>query len=392
MIDFINIKNFKTLLDASFPLSDLNLFSGLNGMGKSTLVQSLLLLRQSQERNILTTKGLLLNGDYLTLGTGKDVLSSASENEEIIFTIKWHELGETAKFAFDYQHDSDLMPLRQKVFQDALKINNLFNDNIQQMIGDSPQRAIMESISLFNANFQYLSAERLGPQSHHQLSDFHIRDLKSLGHHGEYAVHFIAVNGAKDLDISELRHKKALSDTLLANIEAWMSDITPGLKIKATAQPQFNSASLSYSFVQGKETTAEFKPQNVGFGLSYVLPVVTSILSASRGDLLIIENPESHLHPAGQSIMGRLCALAAKNGVQLIVESHSDHFLNGVRVAVKQRMVAPENVKVFFLQRDPHSSVHASDVLYPNIDAEGRIDCWPEGFFDEWDRQLDRLL
>ncbi len=372
MIDFINIKNFKTLLDASFPLSDLNLFSGLNGMGKSTLVQSLLLLRQSQERNVLMTKGLLLNGEYLALGTGKDALSSASENEEIIFTIKWRELDDVAKFVFDYQHDSDLMPLREASIQGST-----------------------ESISLFNANFQYLSAERLGPQSHHQLSDFHIRDLKSIGHHGEYAVHFIAVNGAKELDILELRHEKALSDTLLANIEAWMSDITPGLRITATAQPKFNSASLSYSFVQGKEIkeiTDEFKPQNVGFGLSYVLPVVTSILSASRGDLLIIENPESHLHPAGQSIMGKLCALAAKNGVQLIVESHSDHFLNGVRVAVKQKILAPENVKVFFLQRDPHSPVHASDVLYPNIDNEGRIDCWPDGFFDEWDRQLDRLL
>jgi len=368
MIEFINIKNFKTLLDASFQLSALNLFSGINGMGKSTLVQSLLLLRQSQERNILTTKGLLLNGDYLALGTGKDALSSASETEEIIFTIKWRDM-EVAKFVFDYIHDSDLMPLRQADIQ-----------------------GIMESISLFNANFQYLSADRLGPKSHHQLSDFHIRDLKSLGHHGEYVVYFIAVNGAKELDIPELRHEKALSATLLANIEAWMSDITPGLKIKATAQPQFNSASLSYSFVQGKEATAEFKPQNVGFGLSYVLPVVTSILSASRGDLLIIENPESHLHPAGQSIMGKLCALASKNGVQLIVESHSDHFLNGVRVAVKQKLLTPDNVKLFFLQRDMHSSIHASDVLYPNIDAEGRIDCWPDGFFDEWDRQLDHLL
>lgn len=220
----------------------------------------------------------------------------------------------------------------------------------------------------------------------------HIRDLKSLGHHGEFAVHFIAVNGAKDLEIEALRHQKAVSGTLLSNIEAWMSDITPGLKIKAVAQPQFNSVSLSYSFNQGKDTTEDFKPQNVGFGLSYVLPVVTSILSAAKGDLLIIENPESHLHPAGQSLMGKLCSIAANNGVQLIVESHSDHFLNGIRVAVKQKVVAADDVKVFFLQRDVHNSIHASEVMYPNIDDEGRIDCWPEGFFDQWDKELDHLL
>ncbi len=369
MIELVNIKNFKTLLNASFPLGSLNLFSGLNGMGKSTLVQSLLLLRQSHERNTLKSKGLLLNGDYVNLGTGKDALSSFSEEEEIIFTIKWEELDEIAKFEFNYQHDSDLLPLR--------KINV-----------DSK----LDSLSLFNSNFQYLSAERLGPQSHHQLSEFHIRDLKSMGQHGEYTVHFIAVNGAKDLEIQALQHPKAVSDTLLANIEAWMSDITPGLKIRAIARPEFNSASLSYAFNQGKETTEEFKPQNVGFGLSYVLPVVTSILSASQGDLLIIENPESHLHPAGQSLMGRLCAIAAKNGVQLLVESHSDHFLNGIRVAVKQKVVDARNIKVFFLQRDIHNSIHASEVMHPNIDDQGRIDCWPDGFFDQWDKELDQLL
>ncbi|MBW5414783.1 DUF3696 domain-containing protein [Pseudomonas sp. MAG002Y] len=369
MIEFINIKNFKTLLNASFPLGALNLFSGLNGMGKSTLIQSLLLLRQSHERNTLQNKGLLLNGDYVSIGTGKDALSSFSDQEEIVFTIKWNEIIQPVSFQFAYQSGSDLLPL------------------LKSEIGNHS-----ENLSLFNSNFQYLSANRLGPQSHHQLSEFHIRDLKSLGHHGEFAAHFIAVNGAKDLEISALQHPKSVSETLLANIEAWMSDITPGLKIKAVAQPQFNSVSLSYSFNQGKDTTEEFKPQNVGFGLSYVLPVITSILSSAAGDLLIIENPESHLHPAGQSLMGRLCAIAAKNGVQLIIESHSDHFLNGVRVAVKQNIVEANDVKLFFLQRDVHSPIHASEVMYPNIDDLGRIDCWPDGFFDQWDKELDQLL
>jgi len=369
MIEFISIKNFKTLLNASFPLGTLNLFSGLNGMGKSTLIQSLLLLRQSYERNTLGHKGLLLNGDYVNLGTGKDALSSFSEQEEIVFTVKLDDMDKPVCYEFGYQHDSDLLPL------------------LKSEMGDHS-----EDLSLFNSSFRYLSADRLGPQSHHQLSEFHIRDLNSLGHHGEFVVHFIAVNGANVLEIEALRHPKAVSDNLLANLEAWMSEITPGLKIKAVAQPQSNSASLSYYFKQGKETTEEFKPQNVGFGLSYVLPVVASILSADKGDLLIIENPESHLHPAGQALMGILCAIAAKNGVQMIVESHSDHLLNGIRIAVKQQNIDASDVKVFFLQREASSSVHASEVMYPNIDQNGRIDCWPDGFFDQWDKDLDQLV
>ena len=283
------------MLNASFPLGTMNVFSGLNGMGKSTLVQSLLLLRQSYERNTLENKGLLLNGDYINIGTGQDALSSFSEQEEIIFTLKWKEVDKPVCFEFDYQRDSDLLPLRNSVISNQ-----------------------SEHLSLFNSNFQYLSADRLGPRSHHLLSDFHIRDLNSLGHHGQFAVHFIAVNGAKNLQIESLIHPKAVSATLLANLEAWMSEITPQLKINAVAQPHSNSASLSYSFIQGKETTEEYKPQNVGFGLSYVLPVITSILSAKKGDLLIMENPESHLHPAGHAlrVMAESSAWGGKGFIQ----------------------------------------------------------------------------
>ena len=369
MIEYIHIKRFKTLLDVGFPLSQLNIFSGLNGMGKSSLIQSLLLLRQSHERSILWSKGLLLNGDYIQLGTGADALSIDSEIETISFLLKWQEQENGTLFDFSYDHDSDLLPIIQPI-----------------------NRNNFEKLSLFGENFRYLSADRLAPKSHHQLSEFHIRDLNALGNHGEYTVHYIAVNGQNKLAIPALKHPQANADTLLANIESWMSDISPGLKIRAVAQPQFNSATLSYAFVQGNETTSEFKPQNVGFGLSYVLPVVVSILSAKQGDLLIIENPESHLHPAGQSIMGRLCALAANYGVQLIVESHSDHFLNGVRVAVKDQIIQPKKVSLFFLQRQANTKIHASEVVYPHIDADGRIDQWPVGFFDEWDNQLDRLL
>ena len=90
--------------------------------------------------------------------------------------------------------------------------------------------------------------------------------------------------------------------------------------------------------------------------------------------------------------MGKLCAIAAQNGVQLLVESHSDHFLNGIRVAVRQKIVDSDLVKIFFLQRNIDSLVHASEIMYPNIDDEGRIDFWPDGFFDQWDRELDKLL
>jgi predicted ATPase len=162
--------------------------------------------------------------------------------------------------------------------------------------------------------------------------------------------------------------------------------------VQAVLQKQQNTATLSYSFVQGKGTTAQFKPQNVGFGLTYVLPVVTAILKSKPGDLLLIENPESHLHPAAQSVLGRLCCLAATAGVQIFIESHSDHFLNGVRVAVKKGIIEPDNVALFFLERNLKSKRHDSIICNPAIDNNGRLDEWPQGFFDEWEIQLKELL
>ena len=369
MLEYLHVKNFKTLLSGGFPLAGLNIFSGLNGMGKSSLIQTLLLLRQSYERNVLFSRGLLLKGNYASLGTGKDVLSQESQEDAIYLTVKWSEREEPAAFVFDYAAKSDLQPVQQQV-----------------SIGQP------EMLSLFNSNFQYLCADRVAPKSHHELSEFHINELNSLGNRGEYTVHYIADHSDQPLENRALIHPSAGSDDLLANIDAWMSEIAPGLKVKTEAMPQYNSATLSFAFVQGKQTTNEFKPQNVGFGLSYVLPVITSILRARPGDLLVIENPESHLHPAGQAVMGRLCTLVANSGVQLVVESHSDHFLNGVRVAIREGVAPKETVSLFFLEREAEGDEHASHIRRPQIDELGRIDEWPNGFFDEWDKQLERLL
>lgn len=368
MLEYVRIQRFKTLLDTRFELGSLNLFSGLNGMGKSSLLQALLLLRQSYERNTLLQKGLLLKGDYISLGAGRDVLAERAESNSIEFLLVWPETG-PIPFRFDYKPESDLQP------------------SVSPLRLPDPER-----LSLFNENFQYLSAERVGPKTYYETSDYHIRDLNSLGNCGEYTAHFIAENGRKPLSIEAFRHPKSSSASLLENLDHWMSELSPGLRIHATMQAPLNTVSLAYAFEQGKETTADFTPQNVGFGLTYVLPVVTAILRAKPGDLVLMENPESHLHPAGQTVVGRLCAIAATQGVQLFVESHSDHFLNGVRVAVKQGKLSPDEVRLFFLERNPLGAAHATQVISPEIDADGRIDLWPDGFFDEWDRQLEKLL
>ncbi|MCF6345246.1 MAG: DUF3696 domain-containing protein [Thiomicrorhabdus sp.] len=138
--------------------------------------------------------------------------------------------------------------------------------------------------------------------------------------------------------------------------------------------------------------TANFRPENTGFGLTYVLPVVTAVLSARSGDLLLIENPESHLHPAGQALIAKLISIAAHNDVQIIIETHSDHFLNGIRQSVKSKLIDADNVCVYFLSRNIDSSEHSVQVEKVAIEPSGRIEYWPEGFFDEWEKSLNKLI
>lgn len=367
MLDYIRVQRFKALMDARFPLSPLNLFSGLNGLGKSSVIQALLLLRQSHEKNALLAKGLLLKGEYVNLGTGKDILSEHAEIASIEFTLTWDN-NEPVNFTFNYAPSSDLQP--------------------GQNAGPSPN---LEVFSLFNKNFQYLSADRISPNTAYEASDYYIKDLNSLGNHGEYTAHYIAEYGLAPLSISAFKHERANSMKLLDNINSWMAEISPGIRIHATLQMAINSVSLGYSFEQGNEMTAEFKPQNVGFGLTFVLPVLVAILRSKPGDMLIIENPEAHLHPGGQTAIGKLCSIAAHNGVQLFIESHSDHFLNGIRVAVRESFIQPDQVNLFYLERSD-SNQHSSIVLSPEINSLGYISFWPKGFFDESDRQLEKLL
>src|SRR5260370_36481781 len=93
--------------------------------------------------------------------------------------------------------------------------------------------------------------------------------------------------------------------------------------------------------------SSEYGPTSVGFGITYALPIVVAVLSAHPGSLVIIENPEAHLHPRGQVKMGELLCQASAAGIQILIETHSDHVLNGIRLAVQARKNAPANVALY---------------------------------------------
>jgi len=281
----------------------------------------------------------------------------------------------------------------EESYQDNIELDILFSYGSLKISFDKSltftTKYTMKKPYQFTPDFQYISTDRIPPYNVYGLSGSHI-EQNLIGNSGEYTAHYLAKNPHKKLDIEQLKHPKAITNHLLENVSLWLSEISQGVNVRANLNEALQQAIITYNYIYGENRTNDYSPLNVGFGLTYVLPIIVAILKAKPDDLLIIENPESHLHPAGQSKIAKLCALAVANGVQIIVESHSDHFLNAIRVATKQGILKAEDSVVYYFSKTSDSMETKVEEI--NINANGSIDAYPKGFFDQFDDDLDALI
>ncbi|SPT60102.1 DUF3696 domain-containing protein [Actinomadura madurae] len=383
MITRLTIENFKAFAWADVPLSSYTVLSGLNSSGKSTVIQALALLRQAEQSRLLRgvgITGLPLNGELVELGTGQDVLHEdyvtrqRDEGPEIGFFIETRtsaRAGQSMMVKAGYGPEDDLLRIT----------------TFEMLPTGGPWS--MNDFGVFHPNFQYLRADRISPAVAYPRSHEMAVRRGFLGTRGEYTIDFLRHN--QDTEVrSPLLHDPESSPLLLDQVEAWMREICPGVKILTAAIDRTDLVRLGFEFTRpGQLTSNSRQPTNVGFGLTYVLPVVVACLTAQPGAMILIENPESHVHPQGQSALARLTCAAAAAGAQVIVETHSDHILNGVRLAVKRAELPADDVRLLYFHRQDDGII---DIVNPTIGPDGMLSDWPQGFFDEWDRSLDQLL
>ena len=168
-----------------------------------------------------------------------------------------------------------------------------------------------------------------------------------------------------------------------------MARFFPGCGLTVDRVPRTNAATLG---LRTASDTDFHRPVHTGFGLTQVFPIMVAALSAEADALLLIENPEVHLHPVGQAAMGEFLAEVASADVQVIMETHSDHVLNGVRRAVRKGLLSSDHVALhFFRPRGTTGETSGPQVESPAIDTEGAIDSWPDGFFDQFDHDMNYL-
>jgi predicted ATPase len=376
MLDALYLASFKCFETLDLPLGKLTVLSGINGGGKSSVIQSLVLLAQTLDAREWS-KSLLLNGPSLTLGSASDVINQTTGRRQLV-------LGASAgnrRVAWTFSaQDRRAMALDLS----AVEVNGVSLDlsgPIRWLLPEAEASgcAIVQHLRCIS----WLSAERTGPRELLPLLD--AQHHRQVGMRGELAAGMLYWRESDSVSTRLLIEGEPA--TLFHQVRARMRQFFPGCDLQVL--PIEGASAVSLRLRSNAKSDFQ-RPQNVGFGLTQLFPVLVELLAASPGDVVVVENPEVHLHPKAQQDIGELLALVASCGVQVIVETHSDHVLNGIRLAVKGRgSVAPNEVEIHFFYLD---SDGASRRLTPKIDADGRLDAWPEGFFDQFDQALAALL
>ncbi|WP_305952032.1 DUF3696 domain-containing protein [Emticicia oligotrophica] len=364
-MDNLLIQNFKCFQDVAIPINALTVMAGANGNGKSTAIQALLFLRKTIEENCkifeehyITERAEIdsnvsLNSGYmLSLGNSGFVLNRQLSGDEIIIGLS----NDTKELIVNYQTDIT----ESQLFLKAQKI--------------TPTVAAI--LPILKKEFYYLNAERIGPRVSQAIQFF---DFPNAGYQGEFVAQLIAGTNYTLSIETERRHPKNQNPRLEQQVNAWLDELMPGVNIVAKQSIETLTAQIQVEnqYTKGDPTLAT----NIGFGISYVLPIIATGLIAAKGSYMIVENPEAHLHPSAQSKIGRFLSMVAQSGVNVIVETHSDHVINGIQIASAKKEIDNSSVIINFFSQTEDNPQPMIDNIF--INQKGELSKWPKGFFDQ---------
>jgi len=377
MITRIDLAHFKCFELLKLPLTELTLLSGANASGKSSLLQALVLLHQTIREHEWSTR-LMLNGNTLRLGTVLDVVDKIHGRH--VFTIAI----EADSHEYRWSFSGDRSEMSMDVVQ--VEIDGKKMDSLPRLKCLLPETCHSKATDMAERlrTMTYITAERIGPREFYPLEDRQIALV--VGPAGEHAVSIL--HSRREDPVQPGLEIKDTPPTLLRQVEAWMQIFFPGCGLVVEQIPRMNAVTLG---LRTSPDTDFHRPVHVGFGVTQVLPIVVAALSADPGNLLLVENPEVHLHPAGQALMGNFLAQVAGAGVQVMLETHSDHILNGIRRAVRAEQLSPSQVTLHFFRPRSEHDPEAAQIISPQLDAAGNVDVWPDGFFDQFDKDMNHF-
>lgn len=420
MLTHLKLENFKIWRSTGpIRLAPITLLLGTNSSGKSSLIQSLLLIRQTvkgDDPSLDLNLGNPDSNDSVTLGQFKDLLcrhGAASETTtatQVGIEFRWSENGEaegstlfSARYNKGPAGSAELAFLRLgqdgqgfSVQRRKPGIYRLSLATQAKPLGQSadfrPERSFAFSAAMLNklgADAELIKP--IGPALLDELSRIiYLGPVRRLAQRdyvwaGRMPTH-IGDDGSKAVDAliasgvaRQLAKKRSQSlpeaAKLFEQTIHWLKvmNLADGLSIRALG------GSARYELMI--ENEGQFSNlKDVGVGVSQVLPVIVAALFAEPGHIVIVEEPESHLHPLAQSKLAELFAHVSKErNVQFIVETHSEHLFRRLQTLIARGEVEPKRAAMYFVVRD---GKHAH-MLPLEVDDLGRVKNWPPRFFGD---------
>jgi len=388
VIEKIGLTNFKCFVSLSLDLKPLTLLTGFNAAGKSTAIQALLAIAQTCKEKIANPE-LLIDGTMIALGSPAEIVNDQSQDNKIGIEIRSESEGLAFELVSSSDSDSNLL-IEKIIREEAGKVTEYVSgsDVVKALLSVSGALG-HENDTLSNTinNIVYISATRDGALDIYSSPKSSCVTHADVGSNGEFAAWWFA--RYIDEDVPDDRcHPSDSAKTFRRQFNAWASSIFPG--VEANANKISGTDFVKLQFRSGP-TDNWRKPGNIGYGLTYVFPILVACLLAKKGQIVVIDSPEAHLHPLGQSKIGLFLAAVAESGVQVLIETHSDHILNGVRIAAKQSFIQPENMLVHFFQGGRQFENSPPPIVTSLVSKEGSLSDWPEGFFDQAEKDLAEL-
>ena len=343
MIRNIRIQGLKCFDNINLELADLTLLAGRNSAGKSTVIQALLAMYQESDSS--------LAGPYMNIGTVNEVKNKITGSKEIMLEV-------------GYDGADGNICSYQKRFLD---------DREEQRTG----AAFPESMKVL-----YLTADRVGVRDTYEIS---LDGRECIGIRCEYTFNYLSEHEGESLNDADFVYDQQSKLTFSGQVNYWLWRIL-GYRVRAERIPLTELIRVVY---ENDEIGQDIRSKNVGTGVSYVAEIIIAALSCKKGDLLLIENPEIHLHPSGQAKFVEFLSFLAEQGLQIVLETHSDHIYNGVRRCVGSDRLELDKVKIYFFAQSKNL---LSEPVCVELNDEGHAKQSYDGLFDQIDKDLDVLL
>ncbi|AFY46134.1 hypothetical protein Nos7524_0212 [Nostoc sp. PCC 7524] len=412
----ISVSRYKSIYEeCSIAVHPLTILAGANSSGKSSIMQPLLLLKQTLEATY-DPGPLLLNGPNVQFTSTKQLLSKSpgkertdsfsiqvnlSEENYFRDTFKQQPRKEIELIEMAYKSEQEQVILTPYMnHEDILRLFPLDLKNVLQTLTEDIKSQTEWIVGRNRCFLDFKLSWKSSKDDKLTVSSFFsIRLLNTFQTHIRKIIHVPGLRGNPERTYKTTAIGQEFPGTfenyVASVVNNWQITKDPHLQELANA---LETLGLTYAVEAKKfdDTQVELRVgrlphrskskasdmvsiADVGFGVSQTLPVLVALLVAEPGQLVYLEQPEIHLHPRAQVAMAEILANAAKRGVKVVVETHSDKLILAIQSLVAEGNLSPDLVKLhwFTRQEDGITRVNSAD-----LDETGAFGDWPEDFGD----------